>query len=364
MKNLQSCRYWKNGYGNWTQSEVKAFSEEKEVLPRKRVHCRSGFTPRLNRREFQNFAWGYRGVKPLLRSYQDCVKGSGRSPSAHMFLIDVGRSEIARYLLALLVFVVGCSPSPDRQVVLIVNGVDESAGGVPCYIVETPTATYFLEKEGGGLSSMLDRDGVDWLGFHKEPGSQSQGEYRGFPNAIHRQDGSYFHALNAGTDPSTSRVETVESDFIRIVFDSGNGKWQGRWDFFPDRCVFTMAQVSEGYRYWILYEGVPGGTLDKDDFWYSSIDDKAHLIDERNDGDLPGPEWIAFGDPGTPRMLYLHQHEDDSHPDRYYNMRDEMTVFGFGRKGIEKYLDKPLSFSIGFAESTDYEEVRRAALGR
>ncbi len=209
---------------------------------------------------------------------------------------------------------------------------------------------------------MLDKDGIDWIGFHNELGSESKGEYRGFPNAIHRQDGSYFHALNAGTDPSTSRVESKQDDFVRILFESGNGQWEGQWDFFPDRCVFTMLKVSKGYKYWILYEGVPGGTLDKEDFWYSSIDENPRSIDDRNDVDLPSPEWIAFGDPKSPRMLFLYHHGDDSYPDRYYNMRDEMTVFGFGRKGIDKFLDTPQSFSIGFVESTEFEKVYSAVL--
>ena len=289
------------------------------------------------------------------------LKGSGRSPSTHSWKSLGGRSEIARYLLTLLIFCASCSRRPEGRITLNENGIDESAGGVPCYIVETPSATYFLEKQGGGLSSMVDRDGVDWIGFHKEPGSESKGEYRGFPNAIHRQDGSYFHALNAGTEISTSRVEKADGDFVHISFESGNGQWKGQWDFFPDRCVFTMLKVSEGFQYWILYEGVPGGALDKEDFWYSSFDGKRRSIDDRNDVDLPNPEWIAFGDSKSPRMLFLRHHEDDSYPDRYYNMRDEMTVFGFGRKGIEKFLDKPQSFSIGFVEATEYAEVRLVA---
>ena len=30
------------------------------------------------------------------------------------------------------------------------NAVDETAGGLSCYKIETPTATYFLEKSGAG----------------------------------------------------------------------------------------------------------------------------------------------------------------------------------------------------------------------
>ena len=85
----------------------------------------------------------------------------------------------------------------ETKAVHLRHGVDESAGGLSAYIVTISNATFYLEKEGGGLSSMLDTDGVDWIGFHNVAGSGWKGEYRGFPNAIHKQDGSYFHAMNA-----------------------------------------------------------------------------------------------------------------------------------------------------------------------
>jgi hypothetical protein len=255
------------------------------------------------------------------------------------------------------IFIVGCSNSEDNDLVRLSHGVDESAGDVPCYVITTPTATYYLEKEGGGLSSMLDVDGVDWIGFHKEPGSASKGEYRGFPNAVHKQDGSYFHALNAGTDKSTSLVEIEADNHVRIDFTSGNGLWKGQWDFFTTHCTFVMKEISPKFHYWILYEGVPGGELDKTDFWFSSKDSEKHSIDERQNDDLPDQEWMAFGDVNSPRMIFLKHHEDDNYLDRYYNMRDEMTVFGFGREGGEKFLNSTQNFSIGFVEADDYDSV-------
>jgi hypothetical protein len=258
---------------------------------------------------------------------------------------------------AVIALLAGCVTFDESPKVSLTDGFDESAGNVPCYIVQTLNATYYLEKEGGGLSSLLDVEGVDWLGFHPEPGSESKGEYRGFPNAVHRQDGSYFHARNTDTDVSTSEVTRVSDDHVQIVFTSGNGKWVGRWDFYPEKCVFSMDRVSPGFKYWILYEGVPGGSFDKTDFWYSSLDSTRRTIDERQNNDLPGVEWIAFGDIESPRMIYLVNATDDANADRYYNMRDEMTVFGFGRAGGEKFLDSPQSFEIGFVDSTDYEIV-------
>ena len=129
-------------------------------------------------------------------------------------------------LFLLILGLVFCKQQTEQQVQLT-YGIDASAGGDSTYIISTPSATYYLEKKGGGLSSMLDKDGVDWLGFHKQKGSGHKGEYRGFPNAIHKQDGSYFHAMNAKTNPSSSVIEKESDKHLRIAFTSDNGKWQG-----------------------------------------------------------------------------------------------------------------------------------------
>lgn len=258
-------------------------------------------------------------------------------------------------MLLLSLGLVSCA----EQEILLTHGTDETAGGGLAYIISTPTTIYYLEKEGGGLSSMIDKDGVDWIGFHNKEGSAHKGEYRGFPNAIHKQDGSYFHAMNAKTNPSTSMVDIESNDHVRITFSSDNKKWVGQWDFYADRCDFTMIKISPGYKYWVQYEGVPGGEMDKTDFWYASSDKKQHPIEEPFDGDLPAPEWMAFGDKNSPRMLYMLHHEDDKHPDNYV-YRPDMTVLGFGRENGEKttkHLTSIQTFSIGFAESKEYSEV-------
>lgn len=247
--------------------------------------------------------------------------------------------------------------SKAKPAVVLTHGIDQSAGGVATYIITTKNATYYLEKQGGGLSSMEDIEGVDWLGFNNTKGSGHKGEYRGFPNAIHKQDGNYFHALNAGTDLSSSEVNIESANHVRITFTSGNQKWQGQWDFYPEHLDFTMSKVSAGYKYWIQYEGVPYGEMDKTDFWFSASDNKTHAINEPYLADLPTTEWIAFGDIKSPRMLYMLHHQDDEHPDNYVS-RPDMTVFGFGRSNKNKYLDTPQRFSLGFVESSEYEQVK------
>lgn len=267
---------------------------------------------------------------------------------------------VFKNLGSLLLFLMVLSSCQESRVELT-HGSDESAGGGSAYIITTPSATYYLEKTGGGLSSMIDNDGVDWIGFHNKEGSAHKGEYRGFPNAVHNQDGNYFHAMNAKTDPSTSKVIIETKSHVRITFTSANKKWEGQWDFYHDRCDFTMTQISPGYSYWVQYEGVPGGEMDSTDFWYASIDNKKHTIGESFDGDLSAPEWMAFGDQNSPRMLYTLHHEDDELPDNYV-ARPDMTVLGFGRQNGEKtskHLRTVQTFSIGFVESTVYSAIDR-----
>lgn len=267
---------------------------------------------------------------------------------------------INRYGSSALLFmlILACKPSSENSISLQ-HGPDDSAGGGESYIITTPTATYYLDKVGGGLSSMIDREGVDWLGFHSAEGSGHKGEYRGFPNAIHKQDDSYFHAMNAGTAPSSSTIIKESTSHIQIRFTSENKQWKGLWDFYPDRCDFTMSKISEGYQYWVQYEGVPGGVMDSTDYWYASADTEKHQINEPFLGDLPEPEWMAFGDHDVSRILYLLHHEDDEHPDNYVS-RPDMTVLGFGRQNKDKFLDTQQTFSIGFVESTNYEEIDQA----
>jgi hypothetical protein len=251
---------------------------------------------------------------------------------------------------------------PKPLVVLTEDAVDESAGGVACYKIETPSATYFLEKVGFGLSSMIDRDGHDWIGFDATPGTGTAGEFRGFPNAVFREQGNYFHPRWAGTDPSISWVDYAGGDRVTISGESGNGVWACRFDFFPSHCTFTMTRMPEGHPYWVLYEGAPGGEFEDTDWWIASGNPTRRPVTESWEGDLPAPEWIAFGDQKLDRVLFLFHHEDDSHPDGYFPL-DRMTVFGFGRldtkQDRKKFLDSvPQSFSIGFQETTDPKAIQ------
>jgi hypothetical protein len=233
--------------------------------------------------------------------------------------------------------------------------------GLSFYKVETALATYYLQKSGAGLAALIDRSGNDWIGFQPAAGSRAGGEFRGFPNAVHQQAGNYFHPRNQNTDVATTTVDHAGPNRVTISAVASNGLWVARYDFFPTHCTFTMTKMSPEHKYWILYEGTPGGSYDDTDWWMTSAVRQPQPLTANHEGDIPGPEWIAFGDPKMKRVLFLLNHEDDPHPDRYYQMEKKMTVFGFGRLRGEKHLATvPRRFSIGFLETIEHAEIARA----
>jgi hypothetical protein len=232
--------------------------------------------------------------------------------------------------------------------------------GLAHYKIATSNATYFLEKSGAGLSRLLDPDGTDWLNFEPTPGTGAAGEFRGFPNAVHQQAGNYFHPRNENTDASTTKIEHSSPTRVTVSATGMSGGWACRYDFFATHCTFTMTKMPSGFKYWVLYEGTPGGQYDDTDWWMTSAKDAKTPLTTPHEGDIPAPEWIAFGDQRLSRALVLYHHEDDDHPDRFYQMQRKMTVFGFGRQGGNKFLDRVAQrFSIGFVERGTYEQIRR-----
>lgn len=275
-----------------------------------------------------------------------------------MIISEFKNTTIMKYLLFSLLFSTALACTTPSNVKLVEDAVDASAGDLPCYKIETPAATYYLEKVGAGLSSMIDRDGIDWINFEPAEGTGAGGEFRGFPNAIYKEDGSFFHPKNAGTDPSEVTVLRNTGNLVELKAVSGNGNWEAIWRFYPSHCTFTMTKMPTGRHYWVLYEGTPGGQYDDTDWYMTSAIDEKMPLTEKHEGDIPGPEWIAFGDADMDRCIVLYHHDDDQKTDRFYQMQQKMTVFGFGRNGIERLMDTvPQAFSIGFVESADHSAI-------
>ena len=240
-----------------------------------------------------------------------------------------------------------------------VNALVEVVDGVPdegqdCYMVSTANATYYFQKDAGGFSSLLDAQGNDWIGFH--PYGGSDGIYRGIPNMGHPE--GYCHP---GKTASHSRVSASGPLCVSIESASNDGVMRCRWDIFPHHARLTVFQMRTPY--WFLYEGTPGGNpggqLDEAGGYCVHSDGTRTALSERWDGPLPAPEWLYFGASNVDRALYLVHHQPDREIDSYWPMEHNMTVFGFGRLGLEKFMTQvPAHFTVGFAEDGSFARAQ------
>lgn len=247
-----------------------------------------------------------------------------------------------------------------RSLVAVTDQADHE--GQESFRITTPEATYYYHKQGAGFASLEDKDGKDWLSYNPGEGpvskSGSGGKYRGLPNMVHPEGN--FHP---GNDQCTSRLLASGPVKATIASESKDGKWACRWDIFPSYARLTVLKAD--HPYWFLYEGTPGGKLDEDSDYCVRSDGTRTPASARWNGDLSArgetAEWLYFGDGALGRVLYLVHEEDDSEIDSYWPMNHEMTVFGFGRKDLNKYTKQvPAHFIVGFCESTEFETVSKA----
>jgi hypothetical protein len=227
--------------------------------------------------------------------------------------------------------------------------------GEECYRVDTPSAVYYYDKAGAGFASMEDRDGLDWISY--APGGGPAGEYRGIPNVVY-PEGS-FHPGRGGSE---SRLVTNGPLKASIHSETVDGKWACRWDIYPTFARLTVLKID--HPYWFLYEGTPGGNFVPVNTVWQRSDGEGGLGTEAWATELGGLKWVSFHeDYGLHRSIYLVQHDPDSVLNSYYEMAEEMTVFGFGRKGLETYLTHvPGTFTVGFAEHRSRADVQRAVM--
>jgi hypothetical protein len=223
--------------------------------------------------------------------------------------------------------------------------------GQSSYRIETPSATYLYHTLGGGFASMIDVEGNDWLSYH--PWGGSDGKFRGIPNLVHPE--GYFHPGGIGC---TSRIVSAGFLKVEVASESNDGKWACTWSIFPQYARLTVLKIDRPY--WFLYEGTPGGILDELGDYCVRSNGVRTPASERWEGAIPSPEWLYFGASNTERVLYLVHEEADDVVDSYWPMEGNMTVFGFGRLGINKFMEAALShFVVGFAESSEFDTVSR-----
>jgi hypothetical protein len=236
--------------------------------------------------------------------------------------------------------------------VRITNATDE---GIDCYKIETNLATYYYDKAGGGFISMVDNDGVDWISHNPTPGSEAAGEFRGFPNT------GELHPGYTGGSSTTSDPLNDWRDFVTIQ-TTRNGE-QATFTFYPNYVKMTLDAIGgSDNAYWILFEGTPGGAVGADDMVYlsngTSFDaNQDHPFGSNdiinNSGAAVGSEWMYITDGTQNRSVYL-AITDDNVQDNYWQMQDNMVVFGSGREqgSVTQYrTDVGAEIIIGFVES-------------
>jgi hypothetical protein len=215
--------------------------------------------------------------------------------------------------------------------------------GQSSYRLVTQRGTYYYHKQGAGFASMEDIAGTDWINF--TPGGGSAGEYRGIPNLGAVGHPGYTNA--SSTLLYQGPLRTV------IQSQSLDNLWAFTWTIYPEFASMTLTQA--GGPFWMLYEGTPGGSLDpSSDFWVRSNGQRA-LASATVIGDLADPEWVYFGDRSGRRFLFLAHHEDDNLEDQYWQMENNMTVFGFGRQYASTtplMTTVPAHLTVGFGEDT------------
>jgi hypothetical protein len=257
----------------------------------------------------------------------------------------------------------GLFPAPRFQrVVTVADGVSDA--GAASLRITTPSATYFYNKTGGAFSSILDRDGNDWLGYDAAAGSGSAGEFRGMPNL--RPDS--FHA----GDDLAIRTRLVAAGALKATIESNDAAGNAiRWEIYPGFARATVLKMNQ--HYYFMYEGTPGGSVNGNELVVRSNGNATSIgkpfAHTQGMGAHNDQSWLYFHDPSAGsdgRYLFLAHHSADQLEDSYWLMDGRMTVFGFGRHNVpglapERLLSGQNVFTIGlhdggadFAAASDH----------
>ena len=255
----------------------------------------------------------------------------------------------------------GFSAPSFTDLVALTDGVSHK--GYASLRLVTADAEYFYHKPGGGFATLFDKNNNDWLNWNIAKGGA--GDFRGIPNMVHPNDGGYFHPGRNSVTTTVLSDGPLKASFKSV--SKGNTSWEVVWDVFPTYARMTVVRKGAA-NFWWLYEGTPGGVLQ------TSGPDADRLTRSNGDSitaggtwsnDISGDEWIFVTDPNVGRSLYLIHHQEDTKVDGYTaDTGNNMTIFGFGRGGNQRYLSGlPQEFTFGFVDQTGINGVRPVVNG-
>ncbi|HVT87882.1 MAG TPA: Calx-beta domain-containing protein [Tepidisphaeraceae bacterium] len=269
---------------------------------------------------------------------------------------------------------------------LVTTDANSSDQGQAAIKIDTQNATYWLQKENGGFSSIEDKSAQhnDWLGFDPAGGSGSAGEFRGTPNAVF-PGGGFHPGFTTGATTATVLVNsgplktTIETTLsVDKQISGGPFTYKMRYEIYPTFVRATMVQADDSY--WFLYEGTPGGsatgssnssadpndTVFRSDGTSDNIGTEWHDDDGLGNGsdaaDSDGEEWVYFRDSAVNKFIYFVHNDSDDLEDSSHFQNDPnsvnggMTVFGFGRDNEtvdpnrEKMTAQNNTFTFGLAD--------------
>lgn len=253
--------------------------------------------------------------------------------------------------------VVGDTFDPPKISNRVTVGTITDAYGFETFRLETVNATYHFHKTGGGFASLFDVDENDWIAWNPAP--RGEGDHRGIPNMVNPSDGGYFHPGRTSVDSSITRRGPLK---VTIRANSLDGLWTTLWEVYPTYATMSVLQTALGKKFWLLYEGTPGGKLDLTTDLVTRSDGTSTTAGESWSGDLADEEWVFFTDPPLGRSLFVSHRPDDAIVDSYAPSTDKfMTVMGFGRSGNSRFLEEsPRYLTIGLVEETTTEGVAAA----
>ena len=263
------------------------------------------------------------------------------------------------FVSLLLLNVFGCQ-SFNNDNNIIITEVDYQ--NLPHFKVETSSATYYINKESGGCTSIFDSDGIDWVMHSKTgrdgPTISSDSDFRGLPNLVFRNpDDGVGHPVGRGL--ATTRQ--VSDNKLHVI--SNSGLWEFYWTFHEDYATLFVEKADPSRAYWFLYEGPVAGRFDPNNqYWANDTDgvrtDTPSIWGSSVTGNW---QWAYFGDEDADRCFYVSMVEKDTLIDFFaymgndrekdINSNDGMNVFGFGRSATtQPLLTGQNKFIFGFYE--------------
>ena len=267
--------------------------------------------------------------------------------------------KLSSIIFIVVTFMLSCSVQNKKTVII----EEISYKGTEHFKVRTSNATYYLEKQSGGFSGILDMNGTDWIQFRKSDSASvprsADSDFRGLPNLVHGgEQGGVGHP---GFDQCISKITNDST----ISVTSKSGKYAFDWIFSPESAILIIQKADTMRNYWFLYEGPIAGKYNP----------ATHMIFTNEGYHSEKPDiikgdyihglfkWICLGDENYDQLLLLKHEIPDTLTDVIMYMGnsgawdesgDGMVVAGFGRNPDHTPLMKtiPNTFSVRFIEKT------------